>query len=211
MRNASGRMRSAECFLLSICWDRKLGRPENGRPYELILLFGFDFSLLLLGLGEVVQVGSVQVGYSPECHAVSCPVDHIVALTGHRFITCLGIGVRRPDVQVDGMKAAAVDEYRDRSAIYIVQASTLQIESRVGQVRHRRREVELPVEPWLDGMPIIALDIDQMTLERADVAGHDVAGHQSSAGRSAPDQRDRQHYDQDGHYGCFRDRPSPGP
>jgi hypothetical protein len=79
-------------------------------------------------------------------------VDHVVTLERRSFFRGIVRIFRRPDEQIDEMFAPLVDERRDGAMVEIIEAAAGKRESFRGEVIHRRREIELAVEPGFYGV-----------------------------------------------------------
>src|SRR5580704_12177327 len=76
------------------------------------------------------------------------------------------------------MLAPPVDDGGNRPAVEIVEPPADQGETLRGEIDHRRREIELAVEPRLDRVLVGGLHVGEvLALQRAHVCGHNVAEH----------------------------------
>src|SRR4030095_1051515 len=80
-----------------------------------------------------------------------------------------------PDVHVDHMLVTSIDEDGGSTTVDVVEASTNQRKTPVGEVNDRWRDVQLAIEPWLHGVLIRCGHVRQVVcLERSDVAGNQL-------------------------------------
>src|SRR5690242_9965614 len=106
-------------------------------------------ALLLQKLGELLQLGEVQIRDGPPLHAGTRPTDQIVALANRRLPRCFCFIARRPNEHVDWMLSPLIDDRGDRAAFDVVESPACQNESLLSQVFHRRREIQLAIKPGL--------------------------------------------------------------
>ena len=100
----------------------------------------------------------------------------------------------RPDVEIDDVLVALIDQRRDRPAAQIVEPAAPQRKSLGGEVLDRRGEIDAAVEPGLDRVLVARRDIFEMAgLHGADMAGDDLLGEARFCARAttAPETRAR--------------------
>src|SRR5579862_609302 len=96
---------------------------------------------------EILQLARLEIGYGPKAHAVLGPVDGVIAIANRRGGRVAGL--IWPDIKVDQMLVAAIDERRDRAIVEIIEPAAQKRKFRGGKIFDRRREIELAVEPRL--------------------------------------------------------------
>src|SRR4029077_15885904 len=128
-------------------------------------------------LAELVELAGIDIADRPQIEAGFAPMADVEALHGF-VIDATDRGAQRlRDEEIDHVLAAAIDDRRHRLAVDVIERAADQGESLPGQVDDRRRDVELAVEPRLDGVLVAGFDVGQMSgLQRAQMRRHDVAG-----------------------------------
>ena len=108
------------------------------------------------------EVPGIDVGNRPELQAAIGPVHDGVAgvRLGPRGQLPPRLG--RPDEEVHDVLVAPVDQRGHDAVVEIVQPPSGQREAFAGQVDHRRREIDLAVEPGLHRVAVRRLHIDQV-------------------------------------------------
>src|SRR6185369_8278756 len=105
-------------------------------------------------LDELVQVRIVDVGDSPVSCAGFDPVNEVVSLTRELLLLTIG-GIRRcPNEEIDGMFALLIDERRDGFVADVIQPTAYEGKSLRRKIFHFGREVQLAIEPRLDGVRV---------------------------------------------------------
>ena len=110
---------------------------------------------------KFAQFVGVDVADRPEIKSRFGPVPDVEALRrrrGRRPVACLSALL---DKEIDHVFASLVDDRRHCLPVEIVQSSAEQGEPLRGQVGHRRRHINLTIEPRLDRVLIARLDIGQ--------------------------------------------------
>jgi hypothetical protein len=110
---------------------------------------------------QLPQVSGIDVGNSPELQAPLTPTQQMVAIVA-RLDRYDFLGADRPDKHVDDVLPSSIYDSRDHSFVYVVESAADQGKAPVGKLEHRRREVHLAREPWLDHMSIRRLHVDEM-------------------------------------------------
>ncbi len=136
-----------------------------------ILDRGFD------PVAEVLQLLGVDVAHRDEAQVGEAPAPDVEAL--QRFhgaaLRRRSLRIGRGDEQVDDVLAPFVDDGGDRPAVEIIEPAADQRESLGRQVDHRRGQVDLAVEPGLDGVLIARRHVDQVVAtQRAQMRRHRV-------------------------------------
>src|SRR5882757_3747339 len=113
-----------------------LKSSRSTRPHRALELFA--------ELGKLV---GGEVADRPVIHAALAPAPDIESLQRLDFGgAAFGAGGLR-DEQVDHMRAPPIDDGADRAGIDIIEPAADQRKTLRGEVDHRRRDVELAVEP----------------------------------------------------------------
>ncbi len=133
---------------------------------------------------ELMQLDGVQIGYGPIVHARVGPMQYIVSLSLRSDFAGSIAWLSRPDVQIDEMLLALVDERGDSSVIEVLQPAADKRKPLTRKVLNRRSEIELAVEPWLYRVLVGRDHIGAMTfqLQRADVIGNHLLGQELISG-----------------------------
>src|SRR5580658_8970706 len=102
-------------------------------------------------LHELAELYRIEVADRPEVEPASGPMAHIVTLDGpSRHGGVLGAQALG-DEQIDDVLAALIDDGGHRLAVDVIETAAEQRKTLRRQVDHRRRDVDLAVEPRLDG------------------------------------------------------------
>src|SRR5438874_3380557 len=129
------------------------------------------FELLLKSL----QIVSVDVGNSPVVKVRVSPMQKLIALVRYRLRGFSGIGRGRPDEEVNEMFAPLVNQRRHRPVIEIIKTATDQRKSFAGKIDHRRRKIELCVQPRFDGVLVGRSDVREVVChQRTHMTGDEL-------------------------------------
>src|SRR6266404_8197045 len=107
-------------------------------------------------------------------------MQQIISLTfGGDFAGRIAL-LSRPDIQIDEMLLALVDERGDSSVIQVFQSAADQRKPLTGKILNRWSEIQFAVEPWFYCVLIGRDHIGAMTfqLQRADVIGNHFLGEE---------------------------------
>jgi hypothetical protein len=143
----------ADAFERDACHPVEFARLAVRRQFASVLSHQLD---------EIAQAVRFNVRNRPERHAVLMPADVVVAMQTslcHANADATALG---PDKQVDDVLSVVVDQRGRQLAIEIVKPSALQWKSGTSEVVDWRGEVQPPVEPGLDSVPVGRCDIDQV-------------------------------------------------
>src|SRR4051812_47233013 len=121
------------------------------RPQKFWTLCRSTERLLPVEIRELFQIVSGNVGDGPVNHSILSPRDHVIAAL-RNLSGCSVVG--RPSEEIDHMLCPAKDERGYGSSIHVIGPATSQWESLFRQILHHRREIQLPVEPGLDRVPV---------------------------------------------------------
>src|SRR5262245_56576095 len=136
--------------------SRELANPNEKKSR------GNQPGLLLQSLRKLTQLLRVQIGYRPVVHFPLGPVEEVVAPAGAergRGVTARG---RRSDKKIDRVLVPSVNERRDGFAAKIIEPAAGQGKTSLAEIAHRRREIDLTVEPWFDRVLVRRAHIDAM-------------------------------------------------
>src|SRR5258708_39913794 len=133
-----------------------------------------------------MQLDTVQIGYGPISHARVGPMQQVISLTFRTYFTGGVPLLSRPDIQIDVMLLALVDEGGHSSVVKVFESASQQRKPLTGIILNRWSEIELAVEPWLYCVLIGRDHIGAMTfqLQRADVIGNHFLGEELISGRT---------------------------
>ena len=132
--------------------------------------------------GKRPQIFRIDVGDGPEFESVSNPMRNIVSVLGEAFYRRAAAGFSRPDEYIDNVSIALVDHRCYFPAIEIVQPTSNQGESVLGEIVNGWGEFELSVEPGFDGVLIGRRDIEQVRGQQgANVTGDHVLSKRLAA------------------------------
>src|SRR6266481_9872024 len=106
-----------------------------------------------------LQIVSVNVGNGPVVEVGVSPMQELIALARYRLWSSGCIGRCRPNKQVNEMLAPLVNQGRHRPVIQIIQTATDQRKSLTGEVHHRRRKIELRIQPRFYGVLVGGSDV----------------------------------------------------
>jgi hypothetical protein len=125
---------------------------------------------------KLVELARVDIADGPEIETFFRPMPDVKSMPGFAgYSRMLGAQMLRHE-QIDHVVVAAIDDCRHGLAVDVVETAADQRKALRREVDDRWREVELAVEPRLDGVLIAGLDIGKMVgLERAQVCGNDFA------------------------------------
>src|SRR5438477_7486641 len=99
----------------------------------------------------------------------------MIALARYGLWHAVCLGGYRPDKEVNEMLAPLVNQGRHRPVIEIIKTATDQRKSFAGKVDHRRREIELCVQPWFNGVLVGRSDVSEMVRhKRTDMTGDEL-------------------------------------
>src|SRR6266436_2181095 len=116
------------------------------------------FELLLKSL----QIVSVNVGNGPVVEVRISPMQKLIAFMRHRHCRSGRSCLPRPNKQVNEMLTPLVNQGRHRPVIEIIKTATNQRKSLTGKIDHRRREIELRVQPGFYSMLIRRSDVGEV-------------------------------------------------
>src|SRR5690348_9805126 len=92
---------------------------------------------------------------------------------------------RRPDVDIDDMQPPLIHQHRDSVSVHRIQAGSGEWKSLSAEIVHRRRKIQLAVEPRLYSVLISRLHVRQMSWDqRTQVTIQDLLSHQLAGLRS---------------------------
>src|SRR5580693_3924481 len=128
-------------------------------------------------LAEFIEFAGIDIADRPQIEAGLAPMADVETLHAFVFDAADRGAQRLADEQIDHMLAAAIDDRCHRLAVDVIEPAADQGKTLRGQIDDRRRDVELAVEPRLDGVLVAGFHVGQMPgLQRAQMRRHDVAG-----------------------------------
>src|SRR2546421_5387391 len=111
-----------------------------------------------------MQLDTVQIGYGPIVHARVGPMQQIISLTFcGNFVGSITL-LSRPDIQIDVMLLALVDEHCHSSVIQVLKSAADKRKPLAGKILNWWREIQLAVEPGLHRVLVGRDHIGSMTL-----------------------------------------------
>src|SRR5580704_16346909 len=144
---------------------RGVGKPRNGPVLLLMrdlnsrsrrprrMQRGGDF------LPEFIELAGIDVADRPQVEAALAPMADVKSLHGF-VLDAMDRGAQRlADEQIDHVLAPVIDDRGHRLAVDVIEPAADQGKTLRGQVDDRRRNVELAVEPRLDGVLIAGFDV----------------------------------------------------
>src|ERR1700692_4815627 len=127
-------------------------------------------------LAEFIELAGIDIADRPQVEASLTPMADVEALYGFVLDAADRGAQRLADKQIHHGLAPAIDDRAHRRPGDVIEPAADQGKTLRGQVDDRRRDVELAVEPRLDGVLVAGFDVGQRTgLQRAQVRRHDVA------------------------------------
>src|SRR5437588_2891088 len=117
---------------------------------------------------KVAQFRDIQIGNGTELKAILAARNDVIAFDGLCGDTRAAVILRRPNIQINDVKRAMVNEDGYLAVLQIIQTASHEGIAVPSEVLHWRRKVELSIEPRLDGVLIGGNYI------------HQVIGHQRS-------------------------------
>src|SRR4029077_3284667 len=103
---------------------------------------------IIIGL-EAAQCGGIDVRHGPEAHPGARPVQQVEAFAGRRCGTAVLQIRNRPDEQIDDMLVVVENQSADDAIVNVIEPTADQWKALRRQVDHRRRGIQLAVEPRL--------------------------------------------------------------
>src|SRR5580693_8409591 len=128
-------------------------------------------------LAEFIELAGIDVADHPQIEAALAPMADVKSLHGF-VLDAVDCGAQwLADEQIDHVLAPVIDDRGHRLAVDVIEPAADQGKTLRRQVDDRRGDVELAVEPRLDGVLVAGFDVGQMAgLQRAQMRRHDVAG-----------------------------------
>src|SRR5882762_2111285 len=107
-------------------------------------------------------------------------MQQVIPLTFRTYFAGRIALLSRPDIQIDVMLLALIDEGGHSSVVKVLESASQQRKPLTGKILNRWSEIELAIEPWLYCVLIGRDHIGAMTLQlqRADVIGHHFLGQE---------------------------------
>ena len=109
-----------------------------------------------------MKFGEIEVGGGSKLEAVPRPGNNVVSLNRVSLDWRCAIVSGGPDVEIDDVESSMIDEHRHLAFVEVIQSAAHERVALRGKVLNWGRELQLSVEPGLDGVLIGRNDVHQV-------------------------------------------------